>query len=154
MTAIADPVDAFFSGIGSVVGRTLLALAAILVGFGVCVIASGWSRETVSIWGILTVGVLFWWGTFGGWFFVGLLSFIGMFVFVLSFAYYWHSKFSFFGVFSAAVIYYSPLTFPEHRWLYALGICLGVSVCYWVLPYVLGRAIRRKSDPFDKPNAS
>jgi hypothetical protein len=153
VTVLADSVEGFFSGIRSSVGRLLLALLAILAGFGVCLVSSGWYTEAGTIWGILTVGVLFWWATYGGWFLIGLLSFIGMFAFALSFVYDWHPKLSFFGVFASAVVYYSPLTFSEYRWLYVLGLCIGIGFCYWVLPYVLGRAIRRKAQLSDEPNA-
>ena len=152
MTILADSVDGFFSGIRSGVGRILLAFLPILAGFGVCLVSSGWYSEAGTIWGLLTVGILFWWGTFGGWFLVGLLSFVGMFAFAWSFAYDWHPKFSFFGVFISAAIYYSPLTLAEDRWLRALGLCVGISFCYWVLPCLLSRAIRRKAQPFDEPN--
>lgn len=153
MTVLTDPVEAFFSGISSGVGRSLLGFLAIVAGFGVCFVSSGCDIEASTIWGILTVGVLFWWGTYGGWFFLGLFSLVAMFAFVWSFAYDWNPKLSFFGVFVSAVVYYSPLTFSEGRWLYALGLCIGIGLCYWVLPYVLGRTIRRRAQPDDEPNA-
>ena len=147
MTAMVDPVEAFLSGISSTVGRTLLSVLAILAGFGVCLVSKGdWHMEVSTIFGILTFGLLFYWGTFGGWFFIGLFSLIGIFVFMWSFAYDWRPKFSFFGVFTSAVIYYSPLAFSGDRLLYGIGICVGISFCYWVIPYAFYRAIKRNAD--------
>ncbi len=154
MATLVDPVEAFFSGINSVVGRLLLAFAGVMAGFGVCLVSAGWPTNAGTLWGLLTVGVLFWWGMYGGWFYVGLLAFIGIFAFLWSFAYDCYPKLSFFGLFNSAVIYYSPLTFAENRWLYALGLCLGVSFCYWVLPYLLRRLVGRKAQPFDQSNAN
>lgn len=150
---LADPVEAFFSGIQSVVGRILLAFAAVLAGFGVCLVSAGWPTDAGNLWALLTVGGLFWWGMYGSWFFVGLLAFIGMFTFLWSFAYDWHSKLSFFGIFSSAVVYYSPLM-SGGQWLYGLGLWLGVSFCYWVLPYLLRRVVGRKAQRFDESNTS
>jgi len=146
MKVPADPLEAFLSGIGSVVGRTLLSFAAVAAGFGVCLIATGQPTDTAEFWGILLIGILFWWGAFGGWFFVGFLSLISMFVLICAFAYDWHPQGSLYGVFSAAVICYSPLTFPEQHWINALGIWTGVSLCYWAVPLAVSRRIQRKSD--------
>ena len=154
MTTLTDPVEAFFSGIHSVVGRVLLAFGGVMAGFGVCLVSAGWPTDAANLWALLTVGVLFWWGMYGGWFFVGLFALIGIFAFLWSFAYDYYPKLSFFGVFNAAVIYYSPLTFFEHRWLYALGLCLSVSFCYWVLPYLFRRLVGRKAQSFDGSNAN
>lgn len=136
---LTDPVEAFLSGFSSGIARILLALAAILGGFAVCAASSSWDTGSMWLLGVLGVGMVFWWGTYGGWFFLGLFSLISMFGFLWAFVHDRSAKFSFFALFTAAVVYASPLTFPDNRWSGALGIYLGAACCYWVVPYIAAR---------------
>jgi len=150
---LADPIEAFFDGIASAVGRTLLAFGAIAGGFAICLLSAGWERPAVPASGLITVLMLVLWGNYGVWFFLGLFSLIVMFVLMWAFVHDWNSKASFFGIFTAATIYYSPIVFSfseqERRWLYAAGLWILAGLLYWPVPAAFRTAITRKSSPRD-----
>ena len=117
---LADPVDGLLSGLRSGVARTITALLAIFVGFAICYLSVGWTIEVLWAWVGLGLGLIFWWGTFGGWFFVGLASLVLMLAFLWSFAQERAPKFSLFATFSFAVVYFLPLAFHAQRWVWTL----------------------------------
>lgn len=142
MTDSFDPVEAFLSGITSGVVRFTVGFLMILLGFAVSFLPSDWQvvfHTGLDFWGLATVGLLFWWGMYGAWFFGGLIAFIFMLVFVCAFAQDWNAKLSLFGVFACAVIYYLPITVGAGRWVWTVGISVGLGVLYWGGPWLFRR---------------
>lgn len=146
---LIDPIEGFLSGIGSSVVRSLLAIAAILAGFATCQISSAWGRPAFSAWTFLSIGLLLWWGTYGAWFLIGLLSLIGMFVFHFAFIQDRSAKLSLFLAFTSGTIYFLPVTFEDQRWICTLCLYAGVTVFYWIMPCAISRIINANASDAD-----
>ena len=138
-----DPVEAFFGGIRSVFGRTLAAALAIFAGYVLCTVGSSWGAKTsldiVAVWALVAVWMIFEWVEQGVLFFIGFAALVTMFVCFGAFLYHYKTKTTFFALFTAATIYFSPLTFSYHNWVLPLCIYLGIGLCYWGIPYLLER---------------
>ena len=141
---LADPVEGFFAGLGSGVGRSAFAFIAVLAGAAVSYLSLGFDLDcsALYLWVPLTIGLLFWWASYGGWFFVGLLSFVAIFASLWSFTQERSPKLSFFLVFSATATYFAPICFHEYRWMRAVIIYAFCALLYWLLPYAFSRLNR------------
>jgi hypothetical protein len=141
---LADPVEGFLSGLGSGVTRTFVAFGAILCGAAVCYLSLGsdlgWSA--LYLWAPLLLGLLFGWSFFGVWFLVGWCAFLVMMLSAWAFIHERVPKVSFFAIFTAAAVYFSPICFGDERWVRAIVIYCFISTLYWVLPQVLLRLNR------------
>ena len=85
--------------------------------------------------GPLLVAMVFYWATFGPWWFVGLLALVGMLTAIWAFAQEIHPRRAWFVAFSLACLYYLPMTWPfRDRWIFAALIYGLISAAYWLLP--------------------
>lgn len=152
-----DPVQGFFSGLGSGLGRYLLGFAAVLAGALVCVLPLGWEKghDLFSILGLASVGMVFYWAFFGVWWFVGLLSMVGMLAAIWAYAQEIYSRRTWFAAFSLASLYHLPLSWSvPYRWEWAVLLYGLVSAVYWLGPpgwvrwqaVQAGRAARAEMD--------
>jgi hypothetical protein len=134
---LADPIEGFFAGLRSVFARGVLGLGAILAGFAVHFLVRG----DISFWKFppLLVGLIFWWGIFYPWFFVGLVSFVLMFAFLVAFVRERQPKLTFFATFTFALIYSSPLVFSHKRSGAVVCVYLLIALSYFVIPALPSR---------------
>lgn len=134
-----DPVDAFLSGISSVIVRALLAAGVILAACGLALLCSGWGSDQPIVWFLLFPGAILLWGTHGGWIAVGLVAAVVCVASFVAFVREQRPKLSLFSTFSGAALYFAPVTFTGLHWLWLVGVYACLGACYWLIP-ILARA--------------
>ena len=156
-----DPIEAFFSGIGSGFIRLLIGMAAIALGY----LINLWSSSYEG-WGIDSVFMIFWWGHFGLAFFVGFAALLGGLYTLYRFVVDEGGKMEWFVIVSAFTLYYLPMNLPGNIWyweaddrirlLVLLSIFSRLSATYWLLPLgisiVVERCKKHKEGPNDHPH--
>ena len=132
---LADPVESFFAGFNSIFVRLFFALVALIAGAAVC-------HQSLAVdfdWALLTLGSIFIWGDLGAWFPIGLLSLLLVLACGFFFIQERSPKANFFVVFSASVVYFSPICFGEGQWIRVILIYVICAALYWILPRIIQR---------------
>lgn len=134
-----DPISAYFTGISSTLGRSVIVLLAMIAG----AVTSGMDTWLVAIYPIMVL----WWLGYGSAAIIGFLSLMGTFLFAYSYLQDWYSKGSIFGVYFCTVVLFLPLRFgPDGEILSTVMIGAGVTTLYWVGPPLLGRFVQARAD--------
>ena len=140
-----DPVDGFFSGLCSGFVRKLLAVGGILAGALISFLPGVDFSENLSssyIWLSLTIGPFFWWARRDALFLLGLFSVLAMLTYIVLVFRGYDFKHAVFIIFSAATIYFAPISIQNDCWVISLLIYSACSLVYWLLPYGLPRLDR------------
>ena len=129
-----DPVDAVLSGVSSVFVRALIAASVVAGACGLALLCSGWGSDQSIVWFFLFPGAIFLWGAHGPWVAIGLLAVVVCFASFIVFLRDHRSKLALFATFSAAVVYFAPVTFTNWHWLRLIAVYAVIAACYWLIP--------------------
>jgi len=137
-----DPIEAFFEGLCSGPVRTVLGLTTILaILFSYHGFRNIENEDGINLFELVCslLFMVFAWGNWGFWFFVGLMACIAMWGGLYAFVCTDHIKASFFVMVTGALVYFLPLT-SRGGWL-PLGVgYLMLVVIYWIVPRMLCKA--------------
>jgi hypothetical protein len=146
------PVDGLLAGITSGPARLLIAVGAVFLGFGVCLLPLPWRDDAFLAIAALAFSSISDWSEHGVWFFfLGLGALIGCFAFLHAFVMERAPSFSLFATFTLAATYLAPVTFAEEGWLsapawrWSIALYFAAAFAYWLLPYAFARFVSRKS---------
>jgi hypothetical protein len=135
---LADPTDGFLAGITSGPARLLIGAAAILLGFGVCVLPLPWRSEAFLAIAVLAFASIFQWASYGAWFFLGLAALVASFAFLHAFVMDRAPSLSLFATFTCAALYLAPITFSGTR-TWSIALYCAAALSYWIVPSAIGR---------------
>jgi hypothetical protein len=146
-----SPLQAFFEGISSTVGRFLIALL---------IFTGGWftslSWERLNLWDIQKVvaasfGMAFEWASYFSGFgaLIGLVS-VGLYLLCLAFYVYdvgLKTSVAIFGMYATATLYFLPLSNQGGHEMLRTSLCfLLVCMAVWGLPWLIRRLKRKPSN--------
>ena len=139
-----SPLQAFFDGITSFVGRSVIA---ILMLFGGFTTSAPWQNSSLNFfqeWCVASFAMPVEWATYFEGFgcligFALLVSFI-FFATLFIYEWAWKSSTSIFGMYVSATMYFLPLSDEGRRSMFMPALyCALVYICFWGIPSLIKR---------------
>ena len=146
-----DPIDAFFSGLSSGPLRALFGIATMIGALTACMLVANfapgeWYEEPLS-WGsgvfIFILTIFAYWNDLGGWFALGLLSFVGQWGALYAFVVSDGGKAWWFVLLLLSTICYFPVAIKGPWWFLIVGFAV-LTLLFWLLPLAFAGETRTK----------